>query len=558
MKENARLNREITNPESGAALVTVIMISVLLGIACIALLSSVGANSKNSTDVLSETKAYYAAESGLQATINVLRNTTITYSQADSSGTLSGGGWLTYNYPTSGPADRVVIGESAGTYNPNTGAAYSIFVTDPDNSGDSLTFYTSGVFQSYSVAGQFTISGNGKTIYICAVAPCDVASTRTEYSFTDAPSTTVSFATTPANPSLGSFTRTDVNGGYDIGANEIKFQIDYHLSAPRTALRNMRGSIKKSGSNYNVTFQAQNYELIGSSIELCSGTTGGPGCSDVTLTLPSGTAVSFYAYLTPVEPYRLKVLSTGYGPNGARKQLEGVIQKNFFNDSDAPAPLMMQGPNAQFNGTSAAYNIDGVDNVNGITIPSVGVTDSASLTNVQGCNCNPAPAVVTDVPDWMATPQNLNTLVGQLRTTAINSGRYFNNPTEKLTNTGDYTNGTGITFCDGSCEIKNNADGGGILVVTGTLYSDIWRFKGLIIITGAGGWERVGGGNRTVIGNVVIAPYDPNNLAGGFLSPYYNCQGCGNSLIDYDPIALDNAFSGTKSISNFMLGVAEK
>ncbi len=54
--------------ESGAALVTVLMISVLLGIACIAMLSAVGANSRNSTDVLSETKAYYAAESGLQAT----------------------------------------------------------------------------------------------------------------------------------------------------------------------------------------------------------------------------------------------------------------------------------------------------------------------------------------------------------------------------------------------------------------------------------------------------------------------------------------------------------
>jgi hypothetical protein len=43
----------------------------VLGIACVAMLSAVGANSRNSTDVLSETKAYYAAESGLQATINV-------------------------------------------------------------------------------------------------------------------------------------------------------------------------------------------------------------------------------------------------------------------------------------------------------------------------------------------------------------------------------------------------------------------------------------------------------------------------------------------------------
>ena len=83
-------NGKINNNESGAALVTVLMISVLLGIACIALLSSVGANSKNSTDVLSETKAYYVAESGLQATINVLRNNSAaTYSAAIADSDLS-------------------------------------------------------------------------------------------------------------------------------------------------------------------------------------------------------------------------------------------------------------------------------------------------------------------------------------------------------------------------------------------------------------------------------------------------------------------------------------
>ena len=65
-----RLNRR---NEKGAALVTVVLISVLLLTACIALLHAVGANSANSADVLSETKAYYAAETGLQATINELR-----------------------------------------------------------------------------------------------------------------------------------------------------------------------------------------------------------------------------------------------------------------------------------------------------------------------------------------------------------------------------------------------------------------------------------------------------------------------------------------------------
>ena len=49
------------------------LISALLLTASVAMLTAVGANSKNTSDVLSETKAYYAAESGLQASINVFK-----------------------------------------------------------------------------------------------------------------------------------------------------------------------------------------------------------------------------------------------------------------------------------------------------------------------------------------------------------------------------------------------------------------------------------------------------------------------------------------------------
>ena len=59
--------------ESGAALIAVIFISILLVTASAMLLTAVGHNSRNSTDVLAETKSFYAAESGLQAVINVFR-----------------------------------------------------------------------------------------------------------------------------------------------------------------------------------------------------------------------------------------------------------------------------------------------------------------------------------------------------------------------------------------------------------------------------------------------------------------------------------------------------
>src|SRR3954464_5682601 len=119
--------------QAGAALVTVILISTLLLTASIALLTSLGAGARETTDVLSETKAYYAAESGLQATINRLRNdtnTAVTYSAVAADPTL-----ITsplYNWPTTGGSTRSVIGQTAASYSPTTGSAFEISITDPD------------------------------------------------------------------------------------------------------------------------------------------------------------------------------------------------------------------------------------------------------------------------------------------------------------------------------------------------------------------------------------------------------------------------------------------
>lgn len=558
--------------ESGAALATTILVTVLLTTAIIALLSAAGNHSKNVTDVLSETKAYYAAESGLQATINVLRNDDdVNYLYADANPTLSAK--LPYNYPTTGTANRIVIGEAANTYNPKTGTAYSITVEDPDNTADALTYYTSGAFTEYNVSDKFTFSTDRKTIYICDDAPCHgdgyVSTTpRTLITFNDAPSTNVGFTSgTPDNQLLGSFTATNENGGVSI-TGEIRFRVDYYITFPRSGLRNMRGSIKMSGGSLTVTFDSPKYELLGSNLELCSSPSETPDCADVALNLSvTPTNNSFYGNMTSVEPYRLRVLSTGYGPNGAKKVLEAFVQKNFFNDFSSPAPLMMQGPGAELvfdPGNSSVFEINGVDS-DGIIVPSVGVIDQDGLDNVidgipdNNDNIQPKPEIVTDVPDWMATPQNLDALISQLRQTAINSGRYFDNPTSNLTNVGDNATGTGITFCEGDCTA--GVDGGGILVVTGQLTNvGDFDFKGLIIITGEEGWLRNGGGNGTLEGNVIIAPYNASNLISNTftLPPKYEVTGGGTSDITYGTIDFDVTFNGTKAISNFVLGIAEK
>ena len=565
-----KTTRKIKQPEKGAALVTVLMISVLLGVACIALLSAVGASSKNSTDVLSETKAYYSAESGLQATINVLRNdSTVDYKYAAANQTLSAK--LPYNYPVGSPT-RAVIGEPANTYNPNLGAAYSVVVSDPDNSAASLTFYTSGIFLSGG-----TISGNGKTIYY----PNNTAADRIEITFTDEGITTHNFTN---NPRLGRFSIVTVGSGAVLPASNsaaaLKFRIDYRLTLPRAGVRSIWGFIiqANSSSPKMVTFQSQNYEVLESTMELCDSPTATAPCTDVSLNLTqTPTNNAFYANITPVEPYRLKVLATGYGPNGAKKQLEGIIQRNFFNGIGPGAATTMAGTNVTPPGGLPFLFVPG--NSNGVTysggncniapgcVPSFGLTDPANLNYVinnppQNGTMTPAPALLdpNNAPDWQQSPASLDVLVDQLRTSAQNSNRYFVSPGSNLSNPGNFTNGTGITFCEGSCKVTG--DGGGILVVTGKLTNlGGFSFRGMIIVTGEDGWERTGGGGGSIIGNVIIAPYNrrtyvPENLSSTFLAPRYYISGGGASDIIYGDVTA--SFDNLSSISDFMLGIAEK
>jgi type II secretory pathway component PulK len=71
--------------ERGAALITVVMISFLLLVVVAALLLETSMNAANVTDATAEEQAYYAAESGIQTVLNVLRGNTIPNPLIDSS-----------------------------------------------------------------------------------------------------------------------------------------------------------------------------------------------------------------------------------------------------------------------------------------------------------------------------------------------------------------------------------------------------------------------------------------------------------------------------------------
>ena len=534
--------------ESGAALVTTLLISLLLLTACVAMLSAVGASSRDTTDVLSETKAYYAAESGLQATINVLRNdSTVDYGYAVSHPTLD----QKLSYTTVNGVSQVRVGSEAG---------YSINIVDPDNSGASTTFTTVGAFAPAS----------GVTFVSSRTFGTSPDTITVSYTGISSP---VTFAHPGGETqNIGFFTLTTAGAGATIPTG-TRFSIDYVQSLPRQGYKSFGGTIQTVGGIVQIHLDSASNILLGATIHIL----GLDASNNMNLTMPAvaGTPqdTQMSATIGPTEPYRLRVTSTGYGPSGSRKQLEAILQKNLFNGLapggatniiGAPCPA---GQTCFSPGTSNGITYNGCSAIG--CVPSFGVTDPTNLAYIQShppsgnpAQMQPPPALLdpAQMPSWETSPQALDALVDQLRVSAQNSGRYFVQPSSNLTNPGDWTNGTGITFCEGSCKVSG--DGGGILVVTGQLTNvGGFNFKGLILVTGAGGWLRNGGGNGQVIGNIVIAPYNqlpyvPENLSATFLPPIYQITGGGSSDVIYGDVAA--SFDNTSAISDFMAGVAEK
>ena len=570
--------------ERGAALVMVLMVSALLLVACIGMLTASALNSKNVTDAVSEDQAYYAAESGLQATINVLRGNTspsplfnptptnsangITFLKAIKTATSNVSGdsstagrlsrWLTYSTTYN---DRILLGDTDTSYSKSTGLAYSIQVSDPDNTQNSVSYSTSATFIPYDTEGD-SISGvlsSGNT-----VVTYGTGSNTTKIEFIGKTSTALDVSSGSSAADLGYFKVTRTGFGADI-VDALQFQIAYSVTVPHVASRYIRGVIYQDNSSLlipkpaSIEFYSGLYVLEGSNISLTS--VNSTNIQTLNRPLIAGSVnTNLAANVTPAEPLRLLIKSTGYGPRGARKELEAIVQKNFFNDLAAPAALTLIGSSSGFvfnAGNSANVTYSGDDQVSNANIPSIGVTNSGNLqtvlqTNIKTVPDPPAADVSLEVPDWLSSTYNLDATINSLRVVAKASGRYYAAGTTPPDF--GFQNGTGITFVDGNVSLAG--DGGGILVCTGklTLNGGV-DFRGLILVTGSGGIDRNGGGNGSLAGNTVVAPYNPSNLASGFLAPKYNISGGGTSELVYNSSSVAN---GLVAISNFVLGVAEK
>lgn len=558
------------NGERGAAMVVVLLVAFLLLVASAGLILESALNSANVTDAVAEQQAYHAAESGIQRTLNVLRgnvvpsvlldgsqpashiNNKIDFSKAlnlstsnlpsDPSATSRLSRWITYD---STMPDRVALGPNVNEF------AYSIQVIDPDSAGSIISFNTTG---NINGVGNAYMVGSGMN--------------RATISFVGNTVSNLNVSSGSAATNIGRFVVSVTGAGATIPA-DVRFVIDFNMTAPYSAVRSIRGTIKAgtitSGSvgTVQVQFDSLISELMGSDIALPS--------RNFTPNPPtvSGGEKAVNASISGAEPIRLIVRSTGFGPRGASKQLEAVVRKSLFDGMRAPATLTLVGGSAGsvFNpGSSNVTEYSGEDvAVPDTVIPPIGTTNDpnlqAVLDSVDGLPPHPfngnvvgTPANVnSEMPAWLRNPQNLNTVVQNLRETSILAGRYFPSGITPP-NFGNNATATGITFCDGN--VSFNGAGGGILVVTGKLtLNGNFNFNGLIIVTGAQGVDRNGGGNGTLQGNVVVAPYNPSNLAAGFGPPRYDLSGGGNSTITYNSSSLSN---GLVAVSNFVLGVAEK
>ncbi len=520
--------------ERGAALVMTLFISILLLTAGGALIMTTMMSATNAIDTTSETQAYYAAESGLQATLNVLRgnvapnplfNTSsqtapenmISFRKAvtQSTSNLSGDAnaarlsrWLGYN---STYTDRVAIEPN---YAAITGNAFNTNISDPDNSAI-VTFSTSGVFNNGSGTQRVFPNLNGNKLTLAYQAQA---------------STSIN---TSGNSTFGYFTFPTVNGTYTFSNEPFTLTISQTAPWPVTfdIQCTLSGTISSSSSFVAVTFPTATNNLQGAVYTRASNP------------INSNPSTPILVAVTAPEPSRLIVKVTGFGPRGAKKQMQMIVSRFAFDVTAASMITLRSADDSTvltFNaGNSSQYTYSGFDNAGGQNLSAFGVTSTpdynylTSLTLPAGqVTGSPAPVQQVSIPSlpvWLQTADGARAMVDQLRSNGINEGRYFTTATPPP----DFGTSSQpkVTFVDGDVDLPP-AGGAGLLVVTGTLtLNGSSNFDGLILVLGGGQLVRSGGGNGSSLGAVFVARF---GSTGNFLAPTFNSNGSGTSAIQYD------------------------
>src|SRR3989441_2151579 len=537
--------------ERGAALITMLLVSIPLLMAGGALITITAMSLANNADTSAETKAYYATEAGAQSVLNVLRgnvapnplsgvaaNNSITFRNAV---TLSISNvatdtavprlsrWLSYN----ATYDRVTLPDPlnpSAAYSPTTGMAFKITnLFDPDNSG-LVTFSTSGVFPTFG--GTFT---HGFTGTECGSSGNGVKVT---VSFTGQASTTINSSGTST---LGYFTIAPSGGTTPTHPNATTTTVPFNLTITQTAPWpvtytlncTLSGTLTSSSSLLAVTFPTitnNTNNLQGTLYARSSNPVNSNGSTPIAITV------------TGPQPNRLVAKITGFGPRAAQKQMQMLLSRFAFDFSPVSAITLRSAHDGSISsfaaGSSSQYTYTGFDNAGGQNLPAFGVTSTTDYVSVTpqivvGQETGSPSALqqvsLSTLPSWLQTADGSRALVNQLRTVAQSTNSYYTTASPPA------TFGTPsqpqFTFVDGNAALPP-AGGAGLLVVTGTLNLDgSSAFDGLILVLGAGHIVRSGGGNGVTLGSMVVASF---GNTGDFTAPTFQSNGSGTSDIKYD------------------------
>jgi hypothetical protein len=568
MKRDPIMNANNRAGERGAALVTMLLVSVLLLGAGGALIMTTMMSANNSVGSTAEMQAYYVAESGMQSALNALRGnakplvndddrmsfrTAIipSISNGGHPGVLRLAGWLPYNNPED-PASLVPV--NIGTV---TGG-YRVTVENMDPNSHIVEFQTSATIDSGDVGKTFqkTFGTVGGTDEVTIRYEGQGATT-----LTPDPN---NFPLT-LDSALGSFVieRPGSSTADDVVIPKTGFEITITQTLPWAATTYLEGTfqgeVDSAATTVKVTFDKVYVKADGTKYAL--NLAGGASVLDLAYTSSPG-ATSIPARVTSPDPKRLLLKSYGFGPQGAEKRLELMLSKANF-EFESPAGFTVKGsddcsPLSFDSGSSGAKWYSGIDHAgvepqrpafavspcdkedvdagivkhDTVVDPEIGVLGDDETT-----------AGTVDTPSFLDSADRARAYLNGLQSKAEATGRYFKPASGSAMTVADSINNGMFTFVDGDCTLTS---GSGVLVVTGTLtMRGNTDFRGIILVLGEGKLIRDGGGNGDIYGGITIAAF--GRTAGGFTAPTFITNGGGNSRIQYDSSALS---MGTGSGSN--------
>jgi len=565
MKTHVKMKTNRTG-EKGAALVTMLLASVLILGAGGALIMTTTMSANNSINSTAEMQAYYVAEAGMQSALNALRGnaqpllvstdrmsfrTAVipSISNGGNTGSPRLAGWLPYNQPSdSNSLVPVTIGSMTGGYrvtvenlDPNSHIVEFQSSATIDN-GDSGATYKK-TFGTVGGSDEVTISYSGQPSTNLTPDP---------YTF---PLT--------LDSALGSFIieRPITSTADNVAIPKTGFEITITQSLPWAATTYLEGTfegeVDAASTTVKVTFDKASVKADGTTyaLNLASGTQ----VLDLAYS-SSPSTTSIPAKVTSPDPKRLLLKSYGFGPQGARKRLELMINKANL-EFEVPAGVMFRGaddcsPLSLDTGSSGAKIYSGVDRAgvepqrpafavspcdedeakSGIKKPDTVVDPEVGLLG----DGDTTPGTV-ETPSFLETADRARAYLNSMQSKAQSVGRYFNSGVT----INDSVDSPMFTFVDGDCTLEG---GSGFLVVTGTLtLHGNPNFKGAILVLGTGQLIRNGGGNGDIYGGITVAAF--NRTAGNFTAPSFQTNGGGNSTIQYDSSALKNGIGSGTNVS---------